>query len=319
MNKIKKLILDIKSIKIQGATNVCLATLEIAKLFAKKNYNLPIKQFLNKFKKIAIKSSLIRATEPMAQNAVKYILYNLKKSKPKTTQQAIKLISEYSQEFTRLLKLNKFKTIKNGSKIIKKNDKILTHCHSSSVEMMLISAKSKKIQVFNTETRPLFQGRITAQNLTKAGIKTTMLVDSATDFFISPHSGKNLMMDKVIIGCDSISWDGSIVNKIGSYGIGLSCKYNKIPLYIACNLFKMDSDNIINIEIREDSEVWKKRGKPPHLQKGGGGKHFDIINFAFDMVPAKFIKGIICEFGILKPNEVKKAVLKNYPWLINKQ
>jgi ribose 1,5-bisphosphate isomerase len=307
MNKIKKIILDIKKIKIQGATNVCLATIEVVKLFAQENSNLTIKQFLNKFEKFSTKTALIRATEPMAQNAIKYIIYNLKEKDPQSTKQAINLINKYSQEFIRLLKLNKFKIIKNSPKAIKRNDKILTHCHSSSVEMILISAKSKKIKVFNTETRPLFQGRTTAQNLTKAGIDTTMLVDSAADFFISKHSGQDLMMDKVIIGCDSISWDGSIVNKIGSYGIGLAAKYNKIPLYIAGNLFKVDSDNIVNIEIREDSEVWQKKDK----------KHFDIINFAFDYVPAKFITGIICEFGIIKPRDIKKTVLKHYPWLIN--
>jgi len=308
MNKIKKLILDIKKIKIQGATNVCLATLEILKLTAKQNKNLPLKQFLKKTKNIAEKASLIRATEPMAQNAVKYVFFKLKNSSIKDTETALKLINKYSDEFVKTLKKNKQVLFKKGINIVKKQDKVFTHCHSSAVENILIGSKNKKIKVFNTETRPLFQGRTTAQKLTKAGINTTMLVDSAADFFISKHSGKHLMMDKIIIGCDSISWDGSIVNKIGSYGIALAAKYNKVPLYIAGNLFKVDSDNIVDIEIREDSEVWQKRDQ----------KHFDIINFAFDYVPAEFITGIICEFGILKPKDIKKTVLKHYPWLIKK-
>jgi ribose 1,5-bisphosphate isomerase len=308
MNKIQKIIINIKNLKVQGATNVCLATLEILKLTAEQNQRLPLNQFLRGTKKIAEKASLIRATEPMAQNAVKYVFSNLKNHQINNTPEAIKLIYKYSDEFTKLLKNNKNQLFKEGVTIIRKQDKIFTHCHSSSVENILINSKKKKIKVFNTETRPLFQGRITAQKLTEAGIDTTMLIDSAADFFISKHSGEKLMMDKVIIGCDSISWDGSVVNKIGSYGIGLAAKYNKIPLYIAGNLFKVDSDNIVNIEIREDSEVWKKKDK----------KHFDIINFAFDYVPAEFITGIICEFGIIKPQDVKKIVLKNYPWLIKK-
>lgn len=306
VNKIQQLVLDIKNLKIQGATNVCLATLEILKLVAKQNEKLPLNQFLKKTKSIAQKASLIRATEPMAQNAIKYIFYNLAQNYPQNTNFALKLIYKYSKQFIKILNQNKKQLVKNGIKLINHDDKILTHCHSSSVEKILIASKNKNIKVFNTETRPLFQGRITAQKLTQAGIDTTMLVDSAADFFISKHSGKNLMMDKVMIGCDSISWDGSVVNKIGSYGIGLSCKYNKVPLYIAGNLLKVDSDNIVNIEIREDSEVWKKRDK----------KNFDIINFAFDLVPAEFITGIICEFGILKSQDIKKTVLKNYPWLI---
>ena len=308
MNKIQKIIINIKNLKVQGATNDCLATLEILKLTAEQNQRLPLNQFLRRTKKIAEKASLIRVTEPMAQNAIRYVFFNLKNNEINNTSEAIKLIYKYSDEFTRLLKNNRKKLFKNGTSIIKKRDKIFTHCHSSAVENILIDSKKKKIKVFNTETRPLLQGRITAQKLTEAGIDTTMLVDSAADFFISKHSGEDLMMNKVIIGCDSISWDGSVINKIGSYGIGLACKYNKVPLYIAGNLFKVDSDNIVNIEIREDSEVWKKKDN----------KHFDIINFAFDYVPAEFITGIICEFGIIKPQDVKKIVLKNYPWLIKK-
>ena len=308
MNKIQKIIINIKNLKIQGATDVCLATLEILKLTAEQNQRLALNQFLRRTKKIAEQTSLIRATEPMAQNAIKYVFYKLGNHELNNTLEAIKLIYKYSDEFARLLKNNKKQLFKNGVVVIKKGDKIFTHCHSSAVENILINSKNKKIKVFNTETRPLFQGRITAQKLTEAGIDTTMLVDSAADFFISKHSGEKLMMDKVIIGCDSISWDGSVINKIGSYGIGLASKYNKIPFYIAGNLFKVDSDNIVNIEIREDSEVWKKKDK----------KHFDIINFAFDYVPAEFITGIICEFGIIRPQDVKKIVLKNYPWLIKK-
>jgi translation initiation factor 2B subunit (eIF-2B alpha/beta/delta family) len=33
-------------------------------------------------------------------------------------------------------------------------------------------------------------------------------------------------------------------------------------------------------------------------------------------VPAKFITWIITEFGIIKPNMIKKTVEKHYPWII---
>lgn len=306
LDTIKKIVKDIKDIKIQGATDVCIATMEILKLLAIEYKNLNTNVFIDKIEKTGIKMAIVRQTEPMSQNAVKYVIHNLKNKTPKTTNEAIEKINKYCDEFIKLIKSNDQNIVKNGANIINPNNKILTHCHSSAVEKILINSKSKNIRVFNTETRPLFQGRIMAENLTKAGIDTTMLVDSAADFFISKHSGK-LMMDKVIIGCDSISWNGSVANKIGSYGIGLACKCNNTPLYIAGNLLKVDSDNVINIEIREDSEIWKKRDKT-----------FDIINLSFDYVPAEFITGIICEFGIIKPSEVKKIVQTNYPWLIKK-
>jgi methylthioribose-1-phosphate isomerase len=34
------------------------------------------------------------------------------------------------------------------------------------------------------------------------------------------------------------------------------------------------------------------------------------------MVPAKFITGIITEYGIIKPKDIKKAVKKHHPWMV---
>ena len=118
---------------------------------------------------------------------------------------------------------------------------------------------------------------------------------------------KNGEIDMVIIGADSISHKGDVYNKIGSYGIALAAYEAGIPVYIAATALKMDADDKIEVELREEDELW--RGKPRNLE---------ILNFAFDMIPAKFITGIICEFGIVKPNQLKAKVLKKYPWLLIK-
>ena len=152
------------------------------------------------------------------------------------------------------------------------------------------------------------QGRITSKKLIQNNIKTTMIVDSAASFFLSPHSG-NLKMDKVMLGCDAISLDGSAVNKIGSYGISLACKVNQIPFYITGALLKLDSQNTINIEIRHNSEIWENFTS----------KKLNIINIAFDYIPYEYITGIICEFGVIKPMEVNDYIQKYYPWILERQ
>jgi ribose 1,5-bisphosphate isomerase len=195
-------------------------------------------------------------------------------------------------------------TVLHGKKIIKEEDDILTHCHSWLVEQILIKSKEdgKKIKVYNTETRPLFQGRITSQELLKAGISTTMVADSSAGFLLSHFSGKELMMDKVILGADAILSDGSIINKIGSFGIGVVAKEEGIPLYIASTLLKFHDKSWIKIEKRDPQELW------PQAPVG-----LKIINFAFDRIPAEYITGgIICEEGIIKPNQAKMLAKKNY-------
>ena len=68
---------------------------------------------------------------------------------------------------------------------------------------------------------------------------------------------------------------------------------------------KIDTENIIKIEQRSGNEL---RSDAP--------KGLNIINYAFDMVPAKFITGIITEYGIIKPKDIKKVVKKQCPWMM---
>lgn len=308
MKNINKIIDDIKSVKIQGATSVCKATLDILEVLCDKYKNLNLKSFEKKFFSEGKKITKLRATEPMSRNALKFVESKYHNRTFNSTHDAISNIKELIKLFRDLILKTESQIIKNGSNLIKKDDRVLTHCHSSIVEKILISQKNKKISVYNTEARPLMQGRITSKKLVQSGIKTTMIVDSAASFFISSHSG-DLKMDKVMLGCDAISLDGSAINKIGSYGIALACRINKIPFYITGTLLKLDFQDNINIEIRNNNEIWKNPSS----------KKLNIINIAFDYIPSEYITGIICEFGVIKPSEANNYIQKYYPWILEKQ
>ena len=73
MKNINKIIADIKSVKIQGATSVCKATLDILEALCDKYKNLSIKNFEKSFFSEGSKMTKIRATEPMSRNALKFI------------------------------------------------------------------------------------------------------------------------------------------------------------------------------------------------------------------------------------------------------
>lgn len=305
MEIIKKTQIEIKNLKIQGASNIAKASLLTLKEYLKNKEFKDAGKILKKIKEASRKLALARPNEPLTKNIFTLLFIDLKKEKdPKKIkddflvriEKAIKMI-ERAEE----------KIAKRIAKIIKDNDKVFTHCHSSTVEKGLILAKKegKNFEVFVTETRPLFQGRITAKNLIKAGIKTTMVVDSSAGFLISKYSGEELMMTKVIIGCDALLKDGSIINKIGSFGIALSAYYQKVPLYVAGTLLKFTPSSWIKIEKRSPKEVWKE-----------APKKLKIINFAFDIVPNQFIKKIICEKGEINPKDVQKIIKKTYPWLM---
>jgi ribose 1,5-bisphosphate isomerase len=311
LNQIEDVMDDIEDIKIQGATNVAKESIKLFSVYlgSFSDQLSPLK-ILKEAKRFKEDLANLRETEPLTRNALDFIYQKLLKDNTLDSARDLAVAGDkWGKYFLNLLHEHKQLIIENGQKLINRGDQVFTHCHSSMVTGILINAyKKRRFKVFNDETRPLFQGRITSTNLRKAGLPNTMLVDGASAYLISHFSGKDLDISSVFLGCDAIALDGACVNKVGSYGIALSAHHSGIPVYIATSLLKIEADlkrgAYIKIEEREPKEIWSK---PP--------KGLKLINLAFDMVPPEFITAYITEFGLVKAKDVAKVVKKNYPWL----
>lgn len=247
----------IKDIKIQGATNVAKTAL--------KAYSLvPTKE-------AKAKLLSLRPTEPM----LSHVLNLAEKKIPKE-----KILAHFSKTQDKINEL--------VLKIIRNDSIIFTHCHSTNVVGALIYAKKhgRHFEVYNTETRPLFQGRVTAKELTKAGIRVTQFVDSAAEIALKKCS-------YVFLGADAIL-KNSIINKVGSGMMSEIAYSNKVPVYIIADSWKHSAKNV-KIEERDFAEVW-------------GTKEVHVKNPAFESINPRHIRAIVSEFGIMTyPNFLKKV------------
>jgi len=257
---------NIKNINIQGARNIAKAALYAYSLQPTKSSK---KKLLS-----------LRPTEPMLVNVLNRI-----------EKENYKKILKHFDEAQR--KINK-----NTIKIIKNNSTIFTHCHSTNVVQALIYAKKhgRKFQVYNTETRPLFQGRKTGKELRKAGIKVTTFIDSAAAIALEKQNKKDkIYSDVVFFGADVILKSG-VINKIGSGMFSEIAKSNKIPVCIIADSWKFSPKNV-KIEERDFHEVWQR--VPNHIK---------IKNPAFELIKKKYIKAVVSELGILSYNGFLKKV-----------
>ncbi len=308
---IKSVAEDIKSIKIQWATNIAKAGIDILAKEIKRQKFSSVKEFDTFLKQAIVIIKQARATEPMLFNGIKYCLSAYKHLIAKKSDLKAITTKLFQTCKTYVWDIEREEALRPiiGAKLIKKNMNIMTHCHSWSVVKLLITAhkQDKNIHIFNTETRPLYQWRKTSQDLIKAGVPDTMITDNSAPFFVDNLYESHVHIDMVIIGCDDIKINGGIYNKIGSFAIALAARHSKIPVYIVGSLTKIDTENTIKIERRSGKEL---RSDAP--------KGLDIINYAFDMVPAKFITGIITEYGVIKPKDIKKTVKKYCPWMMVK-
>jgi len=263
--KFDKISKRIKEIKIQGARNIAKAALKAYSL-------IPTKQS---------KKSLLsqRPTEPMMEN----VLEMAEKGK---SLKEIRNHFEFAQT-----KINSAVL-----KLIKSKDIIFTHCHSTNVTNSLINAKkkSKNFEVYNTETRPLYQGRKTSKELKKEGIKVTQFIDSAVGVALSKEQGTK-KVDKVFLGADAITKKG-VINKIGSEVIARIAQQEKIPVYIVADAWKFTKKNL-PLEQRKLNEIWDN-----------APKKIKIKNPSFEFVDKKYITGIVSEYGNLKFGDFLKKV-----------
>jgi len=309
MNYIDQVYKKIVNIEIQGATNIAEAVLKTLKKVSKDKRLKNPRELIRQVHKAGYYLSRARETEPMAENAARFVEYHLNQNNDLDIKKLRVLIGRGIDSFLFNIMTNKKKIREIGEKLIKNNNNVFTHCHSSTAMSILEAAKKKrkKFHVFNNETRPLFQGRTTSKELLDMKIKNTQVVDSAGPFFVSPYS-KGYDMDILILGCDAIALDGTAVNKIGSFGLALAAREAKIPVYIATQSLKLDIEakhlKQLEIEKRDAKEIW------PRAPKG-----LEIINYAFDIIPANYITGYITEFGVIKPRYLAKKVFKKHLFL----
>jgi ribose 1,5-bisphosphate isomerase len=294
---------DISTITIQWATNIAREACKVMKkqLRSKKfSSKKELKTFFDKSTKLLIEA---RETEPMLRNGMKYARFKLNHGAD---------AKEIADAFSEYLKwINEEEKIRTelGAQLIDDGENIVTHCHSGSVTKLLKTAWDdwKKIHVYNTETRPLYQWRRTSKDLVSAGVPNTMITDSSAPFFVDNIYDSSIHINKIFIWADSIRTNGDTINKVWSFSIALSAWHSGVPLYIVWSLLKVDMTNTIWIETRSGKELWPE-----------SPKWLDILNYAFDLVPAKCITWIITEFGIIRPENLMKEINKRYPWMLEK-
>ena len=204
----------------------------------------------------------------------------------------------------------------SGEKLIKDNCSILTHCNAgwlafvdygSALSPVYMAARNnKKVFVYVDETRPRCQGsKLTSWELNNEKIPNAIIADNAAGFYM--QQGK---IDLVITGADRIAANGDTANKIGTYEKAVLAKENNIPFYIAAPSSTIDiktkTGKDIPIEERPEDEVLYMGGideKNREIRVRIAPNSSKAKNPAFDVTPAKYIRGIITEKGIIKADE----------------
>ena len=282
---------DIKEIKIQGASNIEIAAIDSIKSYITKN-TLIGEDFISELTENLNHLISQRPNEPKLRNSLNFIL--MESHQHKFDLNHLKLVEEINLYEEKTKEGNK-KVCEIASNIIVNGGKYLTHCHSTMVEYMFKIAHDRGLdfEVYCTETRPRYQGRITAKNLSDYGIKTISIVDSSVTHYLKE-------IDYFFSGADVVFPDGSIMNKVGTNLISSVCSKYSTPHIVLTTTHCCEINSLLmlteKVEERDGDEVWKEsEGKPRDLI---------IKNPAFDIVPHELIDKFITEEGVFSPESL---------------
>jgi methylthioribose-1-phosphate isomerase len=193
----------------------------------------------------------------------------------------------------------------HGVALLRDGMRVLTHCNAGALAtagigtalapVYVAQERGLAVEVLACETRPLLQGaRLTAWELTQAGIPVTVLTDGMAASLMA--AGR---VDLVIVGADRIARNGDVANKIGSYGLAVLAKHHGVPFVVAAPWSTMDltspDGGAIPIEARDPAEVTHLAGT--RVAADGAAAY----NPAFDVTPHTLIHRIITDRGVHAP------------------
>ncbi|MCI2082315.1 MAG: S-methyl-5-thioribose-1-phosphate isomerase [Bacteroidales bacterium] len=200
----------------------------------------------------------------------------------------------------------------NGFSLLKPGVGILTHCNAGHLAVSRYGTALGPIyfaqqrgyapRVYCDETRPMLQGsRLTAYELMKAGVDTTLICDDMASIVMAQKK-----VDAVFVGCDRIAANGDVANKVGTSALAILARYYGIPFYVLGPTSTLDlncsSGKDIVIEERPAYEVTDTYFSSQMAPKG-----VKVYNPAFDITPADLITGIVTEKGIFDASEMAKS------------
>jgi len=293
---IHRLINDIKNDKTSGASELIKIVIEIFKdlLNSIKDPNKNLKETI-----IEISKELIGVRPSMATliNTIGYLMHDIDVYNIPALNDRIESFHDerVKREEALSLTFQSFLETYDRRKL-----SIMLISYSSTITKLLKKIKGIDFSFYILESRPLLEGRRTA-NLLSSDFEINLISDSAMGKFVNE-------VDLILIGIDSILKDGSIINKIGSYPLTCIGKANDKDVYAVGDSFKYNVKSHYGQEIIIESkpiyEIYSDKIK---------NELFNVHNYYFDITPPQYLNGIISDLGILSVPEFLDKIVTSLP------
>jgi ribose 1,5-bisphosphate isomerase len=294
-SEVKRIADDIRDMKIRGAGELARSAVRALMIACQKSPATTSQDLLADIRAAAVALLETRPTAVSLPNGIRYVMHRINQAAQRT--QAVEQVRLAGVKAAEEFIANSNTAIERigeiGARRIQDGDVLLTHCNSSAAISVIKTAWKigKRFRVYATETRPRFQGRLTAGILLEQGIPVTMIIDDAARHFMRE-------IDKVVVGADAVTANGAVVNKIGTSMIALAAKESDVNTFVAAETYKFSPETMIGEAIPIEQRSLDEVIGEAELQKLPG---LVVKNPSFDVTAPEYIDLIITERGIIPP------------------
>jgi translation initiation factor 2B subunit (eIF-2B alpha/beta/delta family) len=168
---------------------------------------------------------------------------------------------------------------------------------SRSFTVLLALERMQELDVLTSvdvlEARPMNEGLKTIRDLDEREIPSRLLIDAAMCEALA-------RADIAVVGADSVSADGYLLNKTGTLPMAICCRSMEVPLYVLCDSLKFTPQlhNTIPLEDRPPEEVL--------VRNASDG--FEVWNRYFEWVPVDYVRQFVTERGTFSPDQLSALV-----------
>lgn len=275
---------EIEFDRSSGASQLARNALGVLRFFAQTSKNESSRGFVEDFGEVGRRLFEARPNMAPVQNLVAQVVYEVK------TLEESDLVSVRKFAMSRIDEICKQSedAVKEsagwGATLIGDSGCLATCSYSSTVceTFKIAKQEGKRFKVFVAESRSdddkFRYGKVLATFLKSIDVPAEVFSDNEIYRYV-PKA------ESVLVGADSVLFDGSVINGSPTYELAVAAKGCGTPFYSVCETSKANTLSYL--------------GKNVELKEG------------FDLVPSNLITGIITEKGILGANAIVEIMKEN--------
>lgn len=279
-NKIRQIELDRRN----GASQIARNALDVLRLFTQTSKSETRIRFVRAFSELGRLLFETRPNMAPVQNLIAQTVYEVNTLKEDNLVNVRKFALSRINELIKQSKHAAKKSAEWAATIIVDSSCLATCSYSSTVceTFRIAKHQGKRFNVFVAESRSsdgkFRYGQDVANFLKSINVSTKVFPDEEIYRYV-PKSGC------ILVGVDSVLFDGSIVNGSPTYGVAVEADDCGVPFYSVCETTKVNTLSYLgkNVEVQKD----------------------------FDLIPSNLITGIVAEKGILDVKAIVEIMKEN--------